>query len=457
MKTASLAYALLFAAVACIAHGHTDDTDNTVVPEGLPQVSAGDLAALEQQLDTIEQQRLDMIQEGSKAGRVQLPKASPPGGHSGSGVKTPSSTTSVFKSAESEIQAAEVFLRSSSPGLVETSAAESSIQKDNVQRVPEDNAMQTDWGIFSRRRRTHHAAGKHHPLINKGASGCKPSKKCGKCTGDCDSDKDCKTGLKCFQRNGLQHVPGCAATLGGGNVIGYDYCYKKPSGKKKHKKKHKTIKKTHSKHCGKGYTFAGKLGKSRIACRKIHKKAKKGLPNASSCHGWLCTVPHQLCAKGTPGASSANYCCRNKRWKKTLAKSCATKTKKKKKKKRCSCKKTYKSCRNRKYKSHSKNSKLMRNGYYCVDKTISSGLTTASLQHCSKWTSGGGGFYPSTKLCPSGKKIKKKKKRGGKKVKKKAKKHKKSKGPGTKKSAPKRRKTPWFAKKTTPWGYAGPP
>merc|ERR1712139_493171 len=76
-------------------------------------------------------------------------------------------------------------------------------------------------------------------LINKGVSGCTSSKKCGKCTGDCDSDKDCKTGLKCFQRNGLQHVPGCAATLGGGNIIGYDYCYGKPSGKKKAKKKAK--------------------------------------------------------------------------------------------------------------------------------------------------------------------------------------------------------------------------
>merc|ERR1719163_1674121 len=71
-----------------------------------------------------------------------------------------------------------------------------------------------------------HQAGNR--LISKGWSGCSSHKKCGKCRGDCDSDNDCKHGLKCFQRNHHEHVPGCAAG-GKGDKSGYDYCYKKPS------------------------------------------------------------------------------------------------------------------------------------------------------------------------------------------------------------------------------------
>lgn len=41
------------------------------------------------------------------------------------------------------------------------------------------------------------------------------------CLGDCDRDSDCAVGLECFQRNGIQSVPGC---LGPG-ISGKDYCY----------------------------------------------------------------------------------------------------------------------------------------------------------------------------------------------------------------------------------------
>ena len=40
------------------------------------------------------------------------------------------------------------------------------------------------------------------------------------CQGDCDSNKDCASGLKCFQRNGYQKVPGCV----GRGKRGAAYC-----------------------------------------------------------------------------------------------------------------------------------------------------------------------------------------------------------------------------------------
>ena len=36
--------------------------------------------------------------------------------------------------------------------------------------------------------------------------------KCKKCQGDCDSDSECEGGLKCFQRNGREKVPGCSGS-----------------------------------------------------------------------------------------------------------------------------------------------------------------------------------------------------------------------------------------------------
>ena len=32
------------------------------------------------------------------------------------------------------------------------------------------------------------------------------------CIGECDSDSQCKPGLKCFQRSGLTPVPGCGGS-----------------------------------------------------------------------------------------------------------------------------------------------------------------------------------------------------------------------------------------------------
>lgn len=40
--------------------------------------------------------------------------------------------------------------------------------------------------------------------------------KCSMCQGDCDSDADCEDGLICFQRRGLEEVPGC---LGAGSIV----------------------------------------------------------------------------------------------------------------------------------------------------------------------------------------------------------------------------------------------
>eukprot|EP01049_Picozoa_sp_SAG25_P001220 SAG25_NODE_49_length_18832_cov_5.265841_2_plen_2407_part_00 len=61
-------------------------------------------------------------------------------------------------------------------------------------------------------------------LHNHGWNGCKPSDKCGKCAGDCDKDADCKSGLRCFQRNTHTRVPGCD-TGGVYDIFGKDYCY----------------------------------------------------------------------------------------------------------------------------------------------------------------------------------------------------------------------------------------
>ena len=41
------------------------------------------------------------------------------------------------------------------------------------------------------------------------------------CSGDCDQDSDCAEGLQCFQRDGVQAVPGCS----GRGVPNFDYCY----------------------------------------------------------------------------------------------------------------------------------------------------------------------------------------------------------------------------------------
>ena len=42
----------------------------------------------------------------------------------------------------------------------------------------------------------------------------------GECTGDCDSDAVCASGLTCFQQSGYTTVPGCCSQ----GTIGYDHC-----------------------------------------------------------------------------------------------------------------------------------------------------------------------------------------------------------------------------------------
>jgi len=58
-------------------------------------------------------------------------------------------------------------------------------------------------------------------IQNKGGSGCTSGKKCEACQGDCDNDSDCKSGLKCFQREKGEQVPGCNE----GGPKDYDFCY----------------------------------------------------------------------------------------------------------------------------------------------------------------------------------------------------------------------------------------
>ena len=42
------------------------------------------------------------------------------------------------------------------------------------------------------------------------------------CTGECESDGQCATGLTCFQRSSGEAIPGCTGNGGGNN---WDYCY----------------------------------------------------------------------------------------------------------------------------------------------------------------------------------------------------------------------------------------
>jgi len=57
-----------------------------------------------------------------------------------------------------------------------------------------------------------------------GSNACTPTTKCSTCTGDCDTDSDCSSGLKCFQRDDSTPVPGCAIGGEGDLPVG-DYCY----------------------------------------------------------------------------------------------------------------------------------------------------------------------------------------------------------------------------------------
>ena len=62
-------------------------------------------------------------------------------------------------------------------------------------------------------------------IVDKGADGCKSNKKCGLCTGDCDTDADCNDGLKCYQRlKGEDTVPGCKPSGFVTSSSPHDYC-----------------------------------------------------------------------------------------------------------------------------------------------------------------------------------------------------------------------------------------
>lgn len=62
--------------------------------------------------------------------------------------------------------------------------------------------------------------------MDKGSSGCTSSNRCSACEGDCDSDSDCRPGLKCFQRGQSSDVvPGCATTGYVKTTSDHDYCY----------------------------------------------------------------------------------------------------------------------------------------------------------------------------------------------------------------------------------------
>merc|ERR1719502_270834 len=68
------------------------------------------------------------------------------------------------------------------------------------------------------------------PLQFLGGEGCTSSRKCQKCQGDCDSDRDCVGALKCFRRMGTdpldEAVPGCGVGEPGDSN---DYCYGTPA------------------------------------------------------------------------------------------------------------------------------------------------------------------------------------------------------------------------------------
>lgn len=58
---------------------------------------------------------------------------------------------------------------------------------------------------------------------NSGDNGCSSNDKCEKGEGDCDSDRECKTGLKCFQRENGEQVPG--VIIPSGFPKDTDVCY----------------------------------------------------------------------------------------------------------------------------------------------------------------------------------------------------------------------------------------
>jgi len=50
---------------------------------------------------------------------------------------------------------------------------------------------------------------------------CSIDSPCGRCEGDCDTNEDCQGDLQCFERTGIEPVPGCEGNGKGGQ----DYCF----------------------------------------------------------------------------------------------------------------------------------------------------------------------------------------------------------------------------------------
>ena len=46
-------------------------------------------------------------------------------------------------------------------------------------------------------------------MEDRGTNGCNATHQCDTCQGDCDDDRDCVSGLKCFQRESNTKIPEC--------------------------------------------------------------------------------------------------------------------------------------------------------------------------------------------------------------------------------------------------------
>ena len=63
-------------------------------------------------------------------------------------------------------------------------------------------------------------------LVNKGKTPPGKGKRLGECEGDCDSNRDCISGLKCYKRSSKNSVPPGCKKGGRGDIRTHDYCFK---------------------------------------------------------------------------------------------------------------------------------------------------------------------------------------------------------------------------------------
>ena len=157
-------------------------------------------------------------------------------------------------------------------------------------------------------------------MVNKGGSGCTPKKQCGECQGDCDSNRDCGRGLKCFQRNGKVRIPGCEAGASG-DVNNYDYCVKAKQDDPR------LVAHWDQGTCGPGaddqnWAWCQKqkgvcpssvtVSTSICSSGSAVLKEKKGAHTAGGCHffWWAQYTCATLVSKGASGCSAAKKCAR---------------------------------------------------------------------------------------------------------------------------------------------------